>query len=133
TAIGYHAAGDGALPLSPLGHEANEGVLTRVAHSLFGGGQGGLRYFQLPGGEGASTAALDIGAAPGTDVYAPVDGTIAGMTPLVVNGRAFGMRMDIQPTAAPSLVLTVTHLRPDPALTVGSPVTAVSSKLGTVL
>jgi hypothetical protein len=133
TTIGYHAAPDGALALSPLGHQANEGFLARLAHKLFGGGQGGLRYFQLSGGNGPSTAALDVGAPPGTDVYAPVDGTIVGMTPFVVNGKTLGTRMDIQPSGAPSLVVTLTHLRPDPALTVGSSVAAVTSKLGTVV
>jgi hypothetical protein len=133
TAIGYHAADNGALALTPLGHQANEGVLARVANSLFGSGQNGLRYFQLSGGNGPSTAALDIGAPPGTDVYSPVDGTIVGMTPFVVNGRPFGTQMDIQPTGAPSLVVTLTHLSPDPALTVGSSVAAVTSKLGTVV
>ena len=132
TVIGYHAAPDGALALSPLGHQANEGFLTRMAHKLFGGGHGGLRYYQLSGGSGPSTAALDVGAPPGTDVYAPVDGTIVGMTPFVVNGKPFGTRMDIQPSGAPSLVVTLT-LRPDPALTVGSSVAAVTSKLGTVV
>ena len=133
TAIGYHAASDGALALDPLGHQGNEGVLARLAHRLFGGGQGGLRYFQLSGGYGSSTAALDVGAPAGTDVYSPVDGTIVGMTPFVVNGHVFGTRMDIQPSGAPSLVVSLTHLRPDPALTVGSSVAAVSSKLGTIV
>jgi hypothetical protein len=133
TQIGYHGAGDGALPLSPLGHQGNEGFLARIAHRLFGGTQGGLRYFQLSGGGGPATAALDVGAPAGTDVFSPVDGTIVGMTPFVVNGRILGTRMDIQPSAAPSLVLTLTHLRPDPALTVGSSVAAVTSKLGTVV
>ena len=40
TAIGYHAAPDGALPLSPVGHQGNEGLLTRVFHKIFGGGGG---------------------------------------------------------------------------------------------
>jgi hypothetical protein len=133
TAIGYHAAPDGALALDPLGHQGNEGFLSGFVHRLFGGGGGGLRYYQLSGGQGPSTAALDVGAPPGTDVYSPVDGTIVGMTPFVVNGRIFGTRMDVQPTGAPSLVVSLSHLKPDPSLTVGSSVAAGSSKLGTVL
>ena len=85
----------------------------------------GSRYYVLGGEEGPSTAALDVGAAPGTDVYSPVDGTIVGITPLTLRGKTYGARIDIQPTSAPALVVRVTHLRPDPALTVGSSVAAV--------
>jgi hypothetical protein len=133
TAIGYHASGDGALALEALGSQANPGTLSRVARSIFGGGSRGLRWFQIPGGEGPGTAALDVGAAPGTDVYAPVDGTVIGLTPYIVNGKRFGSKIDVQPTGAPSLVVSVTHLKPDPALTVGSSIAAGTSKLGVLL
>jgi hypothetical protein len=133
TAIGYHASGDGALALQALGSQANPGTLTRMANRVFGGGRRGLRWYQIPGGEGSGTAALDVGAAPGTDVYAPVDGTILALTPYIVNGRRFGSQIDIQPTGAPSLVLSLTHVKPDPALSVGATVAAGTTKLGGVL
>src|SRR3954470_10541881 len=97
TAIGYHAATDGVLPLTPLGRQGNEGALSRLAHKIFGGGHGGFVYYQLSGGE---TAVLDVGAIPGTDVYAPVDGTIVGISDYILNGRTYGSRIDIQPSAA---------------------------------
>jgi hypothetical protein len=133
TAIGYHAAGRGALALEPVGRQANEGLLARVARKLFGGGAHGLTYYELGGDEGPSTAALDVGAAVGTDVYSPVDGTIVGITPYMLRGEEYGARIDVQPTAAPALVVRVTHLRPDPALTVGSSVAASISKIGTII
>jgi hypothetical protein len=130
TAIGYHAASDGGLRLTPLGHQGNEGALSRLAHKLFGGGHGPFVYYQLSGGE---TDVLDVGAAPGTDVYAPVDGTVIGISEYVLNGRAYGSRIDIQPSAAPSLVVSMTQLKPDPALTVGTAVTASGTKVGRVI
>jgi hypothetical protein len=130
TAIGYHSSGDGALPLSPLGRQGNEGALSRLAHKIFGGGHGGFVYYQLSGGD---SAVLDVGAAPGTDVYAPVDGTIVGISDYILNGRAYGSQIDIQASAAPSLVVSLTHLSPDPALTVGSTIAASSTKVGRVL
>ena len=133
TAIGYHAAGGGALALDPIGRQANEGLVSRVARRLFGGNEGGLTYYTLGGESGADTSALDVGAPPGTDVYSPVDGTIVGITPYVVSEQELGKQIDIQPAAAPSYVVTLTHLRPDPALTVGSMVAAARSKIGTVL
>jgi hypothetical protein len=133
TAIGYHASGDGALALDPVGHQANQGLVTRVARSLFGGGGSGLRYYVLGGGEGPATSTLDVGAAPGTDVYSPVDGSIVGITPYVLDGKRYGARIDIQPTANPSIVVSLTHLRPDPSLTVGSSVASTTSKVGTIV
>jgi len=132
TAIGYHASGDGALALDPVGHQANQGLVGRLVHHLFGGGGGGLRYYVISGGLGASTGTLDVGAVAGTDVYSPVDGTIVGITPYVLAGKTYGARIDIQPSGSPSLVVSLTHLRPDPSLRVGSTVSATTSKLGTV-
>jgi hypothetical protein len=130
TAIGYHSSGDGALPLEPLGRQGNEGALARLAHKIFGGGHGRFVYYQLSGGE---TAVLDVGGSPGTDVYAPVDGAVVGISDYVLNGRAYGSRIEVQPATAPSLVVSLTHLRPDPALTVGSTIAASSTKIGRVL
>ena len=76
---------------------------------------------------------LDVGAAPGTDVYAPVDGTVVSISDFVIDGRTFGSRVDVRPSAAPSLIVQLSHLEPDPSLAVGSPVMASSSKLGTVV
>ena len=133
TAIGYFGAEDGSVALSPIGSQANEGLLKRLVHTVVGGGGGWPRWYLLPGGHGPSTSALDVGAPPGTDVYAPVDGTVVGIGKVVLNGRDYGARVDIQPTAAPSLVLSVSHVAADPALTVGTMVTAAATKLGVVL
>ena len=87
----------------------------------------------IAGGDRRATAALDVGAAPGTDVYSPLDGTVVGLTDYVVNGRAYGARIDIQPESAPSMVVSITHLRPDPSLSVGSTVTAATQKIGAIV
>jgi hypothetical protein len=133
TAVGYHASSGGALALSPVGRQANAGLLARIARRLLGTGGSGLAYYVLGGSDGPATSVLNVGAPPGTDVYAPVDGTIVGITDFVISGRKRGARIDIQPSGAASIVVSLTHLRPDPALTVGSTVTAASSKVGTLL
>ena len=131
TAIGYHSTTDGALALTPLGRQGNEGAIARIAHGLFGGGgHGGFVYYQLNGGD---PDVLDVGAPAGTNVYAPVDGTIVGISPFILDGRKYGARIDIQPTAAPSLVVSMTQLAPDPALTVGSTIAASTTKVGRVI
>jgi hypothetical protein len=133
TAIGYHAAASGALALEPVGSRANEGLLRRIARRLFGGGGGGIRYYQLGGEGGPSTAVLNVGAPSGSDVYSPVDGTVVGLSSNIVSGRTYGARIDIQPADAPSLVVSITHLRGDPALKVGDALAASRSKIGRVI
>jgi hypothetical protein len=133
TAIGYHGAGEDALPIDPLGRQANEGLFSRAFHRIFGGGGGGVAYYQLGGGDGPSTGSLNVGAAPGTDVYSPVDGTVVGLRDDVIDGESHGALIDIQPSEEPSVVVTVGHVRADPALEVGAPLESRTSKLGTVL
>jgi hypothetical protein len=130
TAIGYHTADDGAMTLAPIGQQGNEGVVQRVFHAVFGGAGGHPLWYQLDGG---ATSALDVGATPGTDVFSPVDGTIVGVSPYVVAGHRFGSRIDIQPQSAPSLVVTLTQLRSDPAIRVGLNVVSGRTKIGSVV
>jgi hypothetical protein len=130
TAIGYSDGEDGALSLHPLGRQGNEGLLARLKDKIFGSAHASLVWYQLSGGDRTQ---LHVGAAPGTDVYSPVDGTVVAVTPYVIDGRAHGVRIDIQPTSAPSLVVSLTHVRADPAVSVGYAVAAATTKIGTVL
>jgi hypothetical protein len=133
TAIGYHAAGTDVLALDPVGSQANAGVLKRLFHRLFGQSGSEIRYYQLEGGVGPQTGGLDVGAPVDTDVYAPVDGSIMAISDLIVNGKAYGVRIDIQPSGSPGVIVTVENLDPDPALTVGLTVSAGRTKIGRVI
>jgi hypothetical protein len=133
TAIGYQGGTVGSLAIDPLGTQRNQGLIRRVVHAVLGSSSAGPGWYQLPGGQGPSTSALEVGAAAGTDIYSPVDGTVLAIGDVVLNGRIYGSRIDIQPTSAPSLVLSVSHVRVDPSLVVGSPVTAGGSKLGSIV
>ena len=130
TAIAYHGADTTALPLTPRGSQANQGLLRRLLRRIGGGGGGDVRYYRIDGGAGSATGELDVGAQSGTDVYAPVDGTVIGVSPYVIDQKAYGSRIDIQPEGAPSIVVSLTHLRVDPSVTVGSPVSAVVVEVG---
>ena len=133
TAIGYHGGAGDALELELLGRQGNRGLLGRLADRIFGSGGGRLVWYRLEGRDGESTSTLDVGAPPGTGVYSPVDGTVVGITDFVLDGRRYGVRLEIQPASAPSLVVSVSRLRPDRGVTVGSSVVAATSRLGTVL
>ncbi len=133
TAIGYHASGTLALPLEPVGTQANAGLAERLLRRLFGSSGSDVRYYVLGGGVGPATGGLDIGAPVDTDVYAPVDGSVIAITDNVVNGSVYGVSIDIQPSGSPGVVVTLTNLRPDPALTVGSTVSSAKTKIGRIL
>jgi murein DD-endopeptidase MepM/ murein hydrolase activator NlpD len=130
TAIGFANGSDGSLALDPVGVQANEGLVKRLVHDLVGGASGGPRWYQLAGG---ATSALDVGAPAGTDVYSPVDGTVVAIDRVILNGRRYGSTIELQPSGAPSLVVSVSHLRLDPSLVVGSPVSSGGTRLGQVL
>ena len=130
TAIGYHTSSDGGITLKPLGHQGNEGAIQSFFHKVFGGGGGHPTWYQLDDG---ATSALDVGAAPGTSVYSPIDGTVVAITPYIVAGQRFGSRIDIEPQSAPSLVVSLTQVRADPALSVGTNVVSAASRIGVVV
>jgi len=133
TALGYHGSDGSSLPLQPIGRQGNEGILTRMAHWLFGGAGTGPTYYEFGGGEGSGTGALDVGAAAGTDVYSPVDGTVVSIGKFVLDGKSYGNTLEIQPSQEASVVVVVTRLRSDPALSVGEAVTAGTSKIGVLI
>lgn len=133
TAVGYQGGSAGSLAIDPLGTQHNQGLLRRLAHAFFGGSSNGPGWYQLPGGQGPPTSALEVGAAAGTDVYSPVDGVVLSIDNVVLNGRVYGSSIDVQPTGAPSLIVAISHLRIDPSLVVGSPVAAGASKLGSIV
>jgi murein DD-endopeptidase MepM/ murein hydrolase activator NlpD len=133
TAIGYHAGGTLALPLEPVGTQANAGLAERIFRKLFGADSSGVRYYMLEGGVGADTGGLDIGAPVDTDVYAPADGSVISVTDNIINGKIYGVRIDIQPSGSPGVVVSLSNLRPDPALTVGSTVSSGTTKIGRVI
>lgn len=129
TAVGFHGSDEGALVLRPVGPQANEGLLARLWHRITGSTRRGRAWYQL---ESGALRTLDAGAVAGTDVYSPVDGTVVAIRDQLVSGRVVGAEIELRPTAAPSLVVTLENVRPDRALTVGANVAAGSSKLGRV-
>jgi hypothetical protein len=130
TAVGFHGSEEGALVLQPVGPQANEGLLARLWRKITGSSRTGVAWYQL---EGEELRTLDVGAVAGTDVYSPVDGTVVAIRDHIVSGRVVGAEIELRPTSAPSLVLSIQNVRPDRALTVGANVAAGSSKLGRVV
>ena len=136
TAIVYHGVGtQNVVPLVPLGSQKNAGILNTIAKMLTGAPDsgGGPSYYVDDAGQGPSTGSVDVGAVAGTDVYSPVDGKIASIRPYVIDGRAHGSVIEIQPTSTPADVVTLTNVAPAPGVVVGTTVSAAKTKLGSVV
>jgi hypothetical protein len=130
TTVGFRDSDEDALVLQPVGPQANEGILARLWHRITGSTHKGLPWYQLESGE---LRAIEVGASPETDVYSPVDGTVVAIRDHIISGRRYGSEIELRPSSAPSLVVELQHVEPDPALSVGANVAAGSSKLGTVV
>jgi hypothetical protein len=130
TAVGFHGSADGPLVLQPVGPQANEGLLARLWNRITGSTRRGPSWYQLQSGV---LRTLVVGAVAGTDVYAPVDGTVVAIRSRIVSGQPVGAEIELRPLSAPSLVVSLRNVRPDRQLTVGANVVAGSSKLGRVV
>jgi hypothetical protein len=136
TAIVYHGVGtSNVVPLVPLGSQRNAGILNTIAKMLTGApdGGGGPSYYVDDAGQGPSTGSVDVGAVAGTDVYSPVDGKVVSIRPYVIDGRAYGSVIEIQPSSTPADVITLTNLATARGIVVGSTVSAATTKLGAVV
>ncbi len=131
TAIAYHKVADGGtLDLEPSGRLENAGILDRIERQVVGAAAASPSYFV----SGGSTASVDVGAEAGVEVYAPVNGTVVGISPYVLDGKAWGAQISIQPSADPTVVVVLTNLFPTPGLKVGQQVAATQrpTRVGTV-
>ena len=138
TGVVFHRYdGSDAVSLSPVGHQRNAGLLTRMWNGVFGEDGGGVGYDVDSG----STQGVDVGAPAGTAVYAPADGQVVSITPYVLNGDAtrYGQQVAISPSSDPSLVVKIAPIAPTvgplgkPTLRVGQQVTGGRTKLGAVI
>ena len=130
TAIGFHGTSDGSLSLQPVGRQANEGILARLWRRIAGARRDTPRWYQLEGGP-PGTNVLDVGTAPGYGRLR-AGGRLGRRGAEARRGRQTG-REPHRPAAvkSPSVMVSVMNVRPDPAIAVGTPVLAASSKLGT--
>jgi len=87
----------------------------------------GISYEVAPreGRPGPETGSVDVGAAAGTPVYSPVDGTVTSVAPYMVAGRQEGYQVSIAPSDAADVIVQLNHLE--------TPAGAVAPTVGTPL
>ena len=131
TAIGYHPVdSEGVVSMSPAGRQINGSILSSL--NVFTDGDGPGYYVMSEGGTlGSATCSLDIGAPAGTKVFAPVDGTIAGIRSYNLKGQCPDTEIKIQPQNQTRLLVVMTHMTNLEA-SLGQPVRAGETRLGAV-
>jgi hypothetical protein len=118
------------IELEPEGERANTSWLRRMTQRFLSTKPvGDLRWFRL--GDGASEM-VAVGALPGTEVYAPIEGTVEAITPYVLDGEVRGQLIQLQPRGDGQTIVVVRNLDADADLAVGTSVTPSVTRIGTV-
>lgn len=133
TAIGYHpVAGEGVVELVPRGRQANSSFISQRLEGVISGSEG-PEYFVMSGsgGPGPPHQAIDVGAPAGTFVFAPVDGTVAGIRSYSLVGRCADVELTIKPRSDSRLLVILTHID-QLEVSLGQPIRAGETRLGTV-
>ena len=130
TGLGYHPEGESLARMEPRG----KNLSANAVFGLFSRGETPERihYYVMDaaGRGGPQTGALDVGAATGTIVYAPVTGSVTAIRPdpMVQNANV----IEIKPEANPDVRVNVSLVRSDGDAGVNDYVTAGITELGTV-
>jgi hypothetical protein len=131
TGLGYHPEGESLVAMVPRGENLSANPLVRLFSD--GATPEKIHYHMMDAADrtGPQTGALDVGAAAGTTVYAPVTGTVTAIRPdPMVEGANV---VEIKPDANANVRVTVSlvHSEEDSA-GVTTHVTAGMTELGTV-
>ncbi len=131
TGLGYHPIGEGWLELDPVGHNVSANLFVRTFGGL--GEPEGVRYHVMDRAErsGSATGAVDVGAEPGTKVYAPVTGVITAIKPDPTVQEA--NVVEIKPSDNPDMRVFVSLVQDiSDNLGPNTPVTAGTTELGSI-
>lgn len=131
TAVGYHPVADeGVLVLTPRGSQANSSFISQGLGGVISGSEG-PEYYVMSESQGPPFQGIDVGAPAGTFVYAPVDGTVAGIRSYSIAGRCADVELIIKPRSDSRLLVILTHMD-RLEVTLGQPVRASETRLGAV-
>lgn len=131
TGIGFGPRRErGVIELRPSGTRANTSWLRRATQRFLSTAPAGdLRWYRLDEG---SPSMVTIGALPGTEVYAPIDGKVRTISDYEVDGEVRGALIQLQPVGDGSTVVVLRNLDAATDLAVGQTVSQSVTRLGTV-
>jgi hypothetical protein len=131
TGIGFGPRREsGVIELEPGGTRANTSWIRRATQRFLSTVPAGeLTWYQLGNG---TPAMVVVGALQGTEVYAPIDGTVEAITPYELDGESRGVMLQLQPTGDSQTIVVLRNLDADVDLRVGTSVTQSVTRIGTV-
>jgi murein DD-endopeptidase MepM/ murein hydrolase activator NlpD len=131
TIIAYQPVSDErAVPLDPLGDQANSNALVRFFRGIFSG-EPLVRYYLIDGEGGETTGSVLIGAPAGSPVTAPVSGVVTAVKEYKLYGKYDDVRIDIRPEELSGDTISLMFIS-DPVVSIGEVVTAGKTQLGKV-
>jgi hypothetical protein len=133
TALGYHPSGQDLLEMSPRGRELSGNSLLELFEDSDTHEKIWYHLMDPAGRSGPDPGALDVGAEPGTAVYAPVTGTVVAIRPDPLLQNEAQMVV-LKPAENPEVYISVSLVK-DIAHGVGPdwPVRAGETKLGSAV
>ena len=132
TGFGYHPEGESLMEMSPRGKNLSGNPFFRLI--LGDSAPEKIQYYVMDPArrQGPSTGALDVGAAAGTRVYAPVTGTVTAIRPDPVLQKDANV-VEIRPVDNPDIRIFVSLVgNMEGEVGPQSPVTAGITELGEV-
>jgi hypothetical protein len=130
TGLGYHPEGESLAAMEPRGKNLSANVVLGLLSR--GETPERIHYYVMDaaGRGGPQTGAVDVGAATGTTVYAPVTGTVTAIRPdpMVQNANVIEIKPDANPDVRISVALVLSYGEAG----VNDSVTAGKTELGTV-
>lgn len=131
TIIAYQPVSDDrAVSLTPIGEQANSNGVVRFVRGIFSSEQN-IRYYFIPGSGGSSTSSVLIGAAPGSQVKAPVSGVVTAVKQYKFYGKYDDVQIDIRPEGTSGTTVSlmfVDHV----TVSIGDVISAGETPLGEV-
>lgn len=120
----------GVIELEPSGTRANTSWLRRTTQRFLATTPAGdLRWYQLDDG---TPSMVTVGALPGTEVYAPIDGKVQSISEYRLDGEVRGVLIELQPVGDASTIVVIRNLDAAADLAVGQSVSQSVTRLGTV-
>jgi hypothetical protein len=131
TIIAYQPVSDErAVPLAPIGDQANANALVRFFRSIFSS-EPSVRYYLIDGADGEATTSVLVGAQPGSLAYAPISGVVTGVKEYLLYGKYTDVQIDIRPEKSSGITVSLMFVC-DPVVSIGEAVTAGKTPLGKV-
>ena len=107
-------------PLTPSGHQHNADLLTRISNMLTGESNSSGPGYYIDSSGKAPRPARSTSARWPARARTPRRRPVVSVQPYVISGKTYGSVIQIQPSTAPTLILTITNVNARPRSSLAS-------------